>query len=160
MTVSVMVWRETFSVWTLMAGSFFRNAQNVAAPSRATMMLAMMMNFPRPLRLGLGASAVGGKIGGVSTRRACPKTHELSSAGIAFAVAIGCMFLFGVPPSGGFGRNVVFCRLKAELQTWRQAALRTVSRCTRGNPRFQSSLDRAGDLDRLNRNSTRLNSSH
>src|ERR1035437_4922595 len=85
MTVSVMVWRETFSVWTLMAGSFFRNAQNVAAPSRATMMLAMMMNFPRLLRLGLGASAVGGKIGGVSTRRACPKTHELSRTGIALA---------------------------------------------------------------------------
>src|ERR1035437_7752426 len=88
MTVSVMVWRETFSVWTLMAGSFFRNATNIATASTTTMIMAMMMNFPRPLRLGLGASAVGGKIGGVSTRRACRKPRGLSSAGIASAVAI------------------------------------------------------------------------
>src|ERR1017187_2326283 len=89
MTVSVMLWRATFSVCTLTAGSFFRNAQYIAAPSRATPMRLKTMSFLRPLRRGLGATACGGKIGGVSTRRACLNGAEMSSAGIVFAMAIG-----------------------------------------------------------------------
>ena len=45
------------------------------------------MSFVRPLRLGLGASACGGKIGGVSTRRACRNAREMSSAGIGWSCA-------------------------------------------------------------------------
>src|SRR5882672_458376 len=81
MTVSVMVWRAIFSVWTLMAGSFFRNAKNMVNASTTTTMAEITMNFPRPLRLGLGASVGDFKIGGDSTLRSLPKDAWLVQNG-------------------------------------------------------------------------------
>src|SRR5665213_412069 len=84
MTVSVMVWRAIFSVCTVTTGSFFRKAQYIAAPARAMPTRMKKISFLRPLRRRLGASAGGGKIGGVSTRRACRNAPDLSSAGIVW----------------------------------------------------------------------------
>jgi hypothetical protein len=87
MTVSVIVWRETFSVCTVMAGSFFRNAKKMKPASTSTNPIAMTTNFPRPLRLAFGVGGDGDKTGGACTPRACRKKFQLSSAGNFLALS-------------------------------------------------------------------------